>query len=59
MNSEATEREAGDACTEALRWFRTLRLKVLVIFLLNIADGILNINDCFEGAANELKLEFL
>jgi len=59
MNSETTEHEAGDACTEALHWFRTLRLKVLVVFLLNIADGILNISDCFEGAANGLKLEFL
>jgi hypothetical protein len=55
MNSETTEREAGDAFAEALRWFRTLRLKVLVIFFLNIADGILNISDCFEVAANELN----
>lgn len=57
MNFETIEGEAGDACGEALRWF--LRLEVLDIFHLNMAFGILNMSDYFEGAVNGMKLEFL
>lgn len=56
--SEAIEHEAGDACAEALLRFRILRLKVLGIFFLKIADGILNISEYFEGAVNGTKLKF-
>jgi hypothetical protein len=48
IKSETIEREAEDGCVEALRWFRFLRLKVLGIFLLSIADGILNVSDYLE-----------
>jgi hypothetical protein len=59
IKSETTEREAGDACAEALRWFRILRLKGLGIFLLSIADGILNITNYFEEVVNGLKRQIL
>lgn len=58
IKSETIEREAVDACTEALRWFRIFRLKALGVFLLSIADGILNISDYFEEVVNGMKREF-